>query len=126
MKASSPTTTPTAATPPSPVAIPIEPPGSPGGRPMVRVCFHASAPRAMRRRPSGAPSEVDRIEAMLSRLVPYEAALLGWISASPGNARLFVTDPLRALDEAPIGLPEGLRTGIRALADGMSRQPAAT
>lgn len=92
---------------------------------MVRVCFHPSAPGPVRRVPRGTPSEMDRIEAMLDCLAPYEAALLKWISASPANARLFVLDPLQALDKAPIGLPPGLKSGIRALADGMCRQQPA-
>ncbi len=113
------------AQPAAPVAVPIDPPGSSGARPRVHVCFHPSAPGSVRRASRGAPSEVDRIEAMLDLLVPYEPALLKWIAASPANARLFVTHPLQALEEAPIGLPSGLRAGIRLLADGMGRQPSA-
>jgi hypothetical protein len=41
--------------------------------------------------------------------------LLQWVADSPQNARLFVTDPLRALELANLGLPESLLREIHAV-----------
>jgi hypothetical protein len=47
--------------------------------------------------------------------MPYESALLQWVADSPHNARLFVTDPLRALEQAQLGLPESLLIEIHTV-----------
>lgn len=62
-------------------------------------------------------SKACRVQSILARLIPYESALLEWVADSPHNARLFVTDPLRALALANLGLPESLLNEIHAVSD---------
>lgn len=76
--------------------------------------------------PIAAPSpqsKAGRIESILARLIPYESALLQWVADSPHNARLFVSEPLRALELANLGLPESLTIEIHAVSAWLAQDP---
>ena len=76
--------------------------------------------------PLAAPSpqsKAGRIESILARLIPYESALLQWVADSPHNARLFMTEPLRALELANLGLPESLSIEIHTVSAWLAQAP---
>jgi hypothetical protein len=49
--------------------------------------------------------------------------LLQWVADSPLNARLFVTEPLRALELANLGLPESLSIEIHTVSAWLAQDP---
>ena len=109
-----------------PIIIPIDHPAPPTqgqNTQTLQVCFHMSGPMM---NPIAAPSpqsKAGRIESILARLIPYERALLQWVADSPQNARLFVTEPLRALELANLGLPESLSIEIHTVSAWLAQAP---
>lgn len=102
----------------APIVIPIDHPAplTQGQDPQsLQACFHASGQMMYPRTTSSPRSKDCPIESILARLMPYESALLQWVADSPHNARLFVTDPLRALEQAQLGLPESLLIEIHTV-----------
>ena len=54
-----------------------------------------------------------RVQTVMKRLIPFEAALLHWVAASPSHARIFFDDPLQALSKAQLALPASLLAEVR-------------
>lgn len=101
-----------------PIVIPIDLPAqhTQGRGPQsLQACFHTSGPMVRSIATPSHRSKACRVQSILARLIPYESALLQWVADSPHNARLFVTDPLRALELANLGLPESLLREIHAV-----------
>jgi hypothetical protein len=109
-----------------PIVIPIDHPAPPtqGQNPQpLQVCFHTSGPMMNPLATPSPQSKAGRIESILARLIPYESALLQWVADSPHNARLFVTEPLRALELANLGLPESLSIEIHTVSAWLAQDP---
>jgi hypothetical protein len=54
-----------------------------------------------------------RVQTLMKRLIPFEAALLQWVAASPTHGRIFFEDPLLALNRAQVALPASLLAEVR-------------
>ena len=82
--------------------------GAQGGVPKANVRIHLTPGESLKAAPAGRAQQPPFMAAALGRLSPelrktlagIEPQVLGWINASPENARQFTTDPLGALRKA--------------------------
>ena len=93
------------------------------GPEFLQAFFYTSGPMVNPIVTPSSRSKACPIESILARLIPYESALLQWIGDSPHNARLFVTQPLRALELAHLGLPKSLLVEIHAVSAWLAQNP---
>ncbi len=79
------------------------------------VTFH---PTANIHRMSGlglATVQVEDVQTLLLKLLPYEPQIMAWLAKSPANAAAFAQNPIAAVDQAGVEIPAALLDEVRAL-----------